>query len=77
MTNKEANYMLVDFKSNGYTIKTGYCCYQNDNISKYDMIELGYNKGVYGWNWTMYLYPANKTIYISNYRNLPSEATTN
>ena len=74
MTNKEANYMLQDFKCNGYTIKTGYCCFQNDNISKYSLIELGSNRGVYGWNWTMYLSPTAKTIYISNYRNLPSEA---
>lgn len=74
MTNKEANYMLQDFKNNGYTIKTGYCCYQEDNISKYDLIPLGYNTGVYGWNWTMYLNPSTKTIYISNYRNLPKEA---
>ena len=74
MTNKEANYMLQDFRHNGYTIKHGYCCYQDDNISKYDLIKLGYNTGVYGWNWTIYLNPANKTIYISNYRNLPKEA---
>jgi len=74
MTNKEANNMLVDFKNNGYTIKAGYCCYQEDNISKYDLIALGYNAGVYGWNWTIYLNPSAKTIYISNYRNLPKEA---
>lgn len=75
MTNKEANYMLVKFRNYGYTIKTGYECYQNDNISIHDLIELGYNPGVYGWrNWTMYLNPTAKTIYISNYRNLPKEA---
>lgn len=74
MTNREANEMLQDFKNNGYTIKTGYCCYQKDNISKCSLIELGYNMGVYGWNWTMYLNPSAKTIYISNYRNLPKEA---
>ena len=35
--------------------KIGYCCYQDDNKSKYDLLELGYNRGVYGWNWTAYL----------------------
>ena len=30
--------------------KVGYCCYQDAGISKYDLIELGYNRGVYGWN---------------------------
>lgn len=74
MTNKEANNMLVDFRNNGYTIKTGYCCYQDDSIGKSSLIKLGYNTGVYGWNWTMYLNPSAKTIYISNYRNLPKEA---
>lgn len=32
--------------------KIGYCCYQDAGVSKYDLIELGYNRGVYGWNWT-------------------------
>lgn len=74
MTNKEANDMLVGFRNNGYTIKHGYACYQDDNIGRCSLIELGYNRGVYGWNWTMYLHPSEKIIYISNYRILPKEA---
>lgn len=74
MTRKEADRMLWEFRHNGYTIKTGYGCYQDDNIGTASLIELGYNRGVYGWNWTMYLHPTEKIVYISNYRNLPKEA---
>lgn len=73
MTKREANIMLWDFKHNGYTIKTGYCCYQNDNIGTCSLIKLGSNSGVYGWNWSIFLHPTEKIIYISNYRNLPKE----
>ena len=52
--------------------KRGYCCYQDSGKSKYDMIELGYNRGVYGWNWTAYFDPETSTLYISNYRNVPA-----
>lgn len=52
--------------------KCGYCCYQDAGVSKYDLIELGYNTGVYGWNWTAYLDPKTSTLYISNYRNVPA-----
>lgn len=51
--------------------KRGYCCYQDDNKSKFDLVELGYNTGVYGWNWTAYLDTETDTLYISNYRNVP------
>lgn len=34
--------------------KVGYCCVQDAGKSKYDLVELGYNRGVYGWNWTAY-----------------------
>ena len=43
--------------------KVGYCCYQDAGVSKYDLIELGYNSGVYGWNWTAYLDPKTSTLY--------------
>jgi hypothetical protein len=34
---------------NWYThCKVGYCCYQDDNKSKFSLVELGYNSGVYG-----------------------------
>lgn len=52
--------------------KTGYVCYQDDNISRSELVELGYNSGVYGWNWTAYLHPETDTMYVSYYRNVPS-----
>ena len=52
--------------------KVGYCCYQEDGLSTYKMIELGSNRGVYGWNWTAYVYPYTSTLYISCYRNVPA-----
>lgn len=52
--------------------KVGYVCYQKDGLTTYKMIELGSNRGVYGWNWTAYLYPYTNTLYISCYRNVPA-----
>ena len=52
--------------------KRGYVCYQEDGKSKFELIELGYNMGVYGWNWTAYLDPTTDTVYCSCYRNVPS-----
>ena len=52
--------------------KTGYCCYQDSGKSKWELIELGYNSGVYGWNWTAYLDSETNTLYVSYYRNVPS-----
>lgn len=51
--------------------KVGYCCYQDDGKSRSDLITLGSNSGVYGWNWTAYLDPQTSTMYVSNYRNVP------
>lgn len=52
--------------------KSGYCCYQDDNKREYDLINLGYNHGVYGWNWTLLLDAETDTLYCSYYRNVPS-----
>lgn len=50
----------------------GYCCeYNVPGKSKYDLLELGYNAGVYGWNWTAYADTDTDTLYISYYRNVP------
>ena len=68
MTRRE----LVNLYDNCEHCKIGYCCYQDDNISKYDLKEIGYNSGVYGWNWTAYLYTKTDTLYISCYRNVPA-----
>lgn len=52
--------------------KTGYCCYQDDNKSRSQLVELGYNSGVYGWNWTAYADNTTDTLYVSYYRNVPA-----
>lgn len=52
--------------------KVGYCCYQDDNKSKMDLFEFGYNCGVYGWNWTVYADLNTSTLYVSCYRNVPA-----
>lgn len=58
---------------NYYThCKVGYCCFQDDNKSKFSLVELGYNSGVYGWNWTVYADNETDTLYVSCYRNVPS-----
>ena len=51
--------------------KRGYCCYQDAGVSKYDLIKIGYNSGVYGWNWSAYIDPKTNTLYIDCYRNVP------
>ena len=72
MTRDEAKRILEYGKRNGCHYKRGYCCYQNDNVSKFDMVEIGSNSGVYGWNWTLYFNPKNLTYYLSCYRNAPT-----
>lgn len=68
MTRKE----LMNIYRQAAHCKIGYCCYQDAGISKYDLTELGYNSGVYGWNWTAYLDTTTNTLYISCYRNVPA-----
>lgn len=48
-------------------IKKGYCCHQDHKDNDGELLCLGYNSGVYGWNWS--LYKDNKTLYIDGYRN--------
>lgn len=73
ITRKEAAAIIKEYKRLGLidNYKTGYCVYQNDGISKYDMLELGYNRGVYGWNFTLYYSPKNRTMYCNSYHNAP------
>ena len=72
---KNGNWTIKDLRA-AYDrcdhCKVGYCCYQDAGVSKYDLIELGYNSGVYGWNWTAYLDPKTSTLYVSCYRNVPA-----
>lgn len=53
--------------------KVGYACYQDDGMAVSELVKLGYNSGVYGWNWTAYLLPRTNTLYVSCYRNVPSD----
>lgn len=49
-------------------IKKGYCChYEMTEEEKKNCVNLGYNAGIYGWNWTLYL--TDKALYIDGYRN--------
>lgn len=67
MTRKEASRMTYN-----YRVVTGYCSYQALGLSTvYDLIEIGTNFGIYGWNWTLYLDPKNMIFYCSGYRNYP------
>lgn len=64
MTRKEMERIIA-----GEKVKKGYCCYQEDGISKFNLKELGTNHGIYGWNWTLYYYQPTNTYYVSGYRN--------
>jgi hypothetical protein len=55
--------------------KIGYCCYQDDGKSRFSLREIGYNSGVYGWNWTALVDDETETLYISCYRNVPAYMT--
>lgn len=68
MTRKDLNRLYNSFEH----CKVGYCCYQEDGKGRCDLTELGYNRGVYGWNWTAYADFETGTLYISCYRNVPA-----
>ena len=51
----------------GRQIKKGYCCHYDRSDDAGQLLELGYNSGVYGWNWSLYM--DDKTLYIDGYRN--------
>lgn len=73
MTRKELRQFVTTAKRNNAKVKIGYCCYQDDSISKWELTEIGYNCGVYGWNWTCYFHNDTNTVYISCYRNVPND----
>lgn len=52
--------------------KIGYCCYQDDGKSRFQLRKIGYNAGVYGWNWSAFADDVTDTLYISCYRNVPN-----
>lgn len=66
MTRKEASRI-----THGYKVVTGYCCYQDLHQFQSDLILIGTNSGMYGWNWTLYLEPKKGIFFCSGYRNYP------
>lgn len=63
---------LKRWYQNATHCRVGYCCEQESGKRKSELVELGYNAGVYGWNWTAYLDALTDTLYISSYRNVPA-----
>lgn len=51
--------------------KVGYCIQYSSGKCEYDLVELGFNHGIYGWNWTAFFDPDTDTLYVSCYRNVP------
>lgn len=66
MTRKEASRITY-----GYKVVTGYCCYTKANLSTFDLIRIGSNSNIYGWNWSLYLDPKSGIFFCSGYRNYP------
>lgn len=62
---------LNQYKAKADTIIKGYCKYSNLPWNeKVDFMEIGSNYGIYGWNYTAYWNPFNKTLIIDGYRNM-------
>lgn len=70
MNRKELNKIKQEAQRLGIKWKTGYCDFQDDKLTTWDMIEIGKNYGMYGWNWTLYYSPSNNTFYCNGYRNM-------
>lgn len=70
MTKKEMHVIKAEALYKNYKWKEGYVCYQTDKLSTHDLLKVGSNYGVYGWNWSLYLHPETKTFYLSYYRNI-------
>ena len=64
MTRKEAyNYVIISANDN-----TTISALESANLIK----KIGYNSGVYGWNWSAYIYKNNMDIiFIEGYRHFP------
>lgn len=69
MTRADLNRIHRDADKKGSRWVTGYCKFYDDDVDKYSMIELGTNRGMYGWNWTLYYCKENDTFYVDGYRN--------
>lgn len=67
MTRKDLARLYTYYK---HFVK-GYCCEYNAPGGKASLVKLGYNAGVYGWNWSLYADNETDTLYCSYYRNVP------
>ena len=70
MTRSELQALVDEATRKGSRVKYGYCCYQEDKKSTWDLFKIGSNYGQYGWNWSVYYCKENDTIYVSGYRNM-------
>lgn len=70
MTRKELKEVRRNAEANGIDFRQGYCCYQDDGLGRWDLIPIGTNYGVYGWNWTLYFCERTRCFYLSGYRNM-------
>ena len=68
MTRKE----MKDFIATCKEVKKGYCCLQDDGLSRYSegVKEIGTNSGVYGWNCDIYVDNARDIAITTGYRNM-------
>ena len=53
---------------------TGNCLPPEWVMESYGWECLGYNAGVYGWNWTAWLSKDHTTVLMASYRNTPKSA---
>lgn len=69
MTMKATRQQLKDFAKTFnlplYRVSYGYLPFRENQPG---VVEVAYNYGVYGWNWTAYIYEG--AIYCYGYRNL-------
>ena len=47
----------------------------NRELEERGWARLGYNAGIYGWNWTAWLSKNRTTVLMAAYRNAPKSAT--
>lgn len=64
MTRKEARILV-----SSHPVVCGYCVHQITGIG--ELVRIGSNSGVYGWNWTLYLDPKTMIFFCDGYRNFP------
>ena len=71
MTFNDAQRIIENMMYTGTKYKSGYNCYLDDNLSQYDLVNLGSNAGKFGYNFTLYYHKKSDTLYCSNYRKAP------